>query len=208
MTARAVIGLDLDNTLVSYDALFHALAVERGLVDGATPKHKRAIRDAVRRHAEGEQQWRVLQALAYGRRMGDAALNPGAAAFVRRCTSRGLPVHIVSHRTISAEADPDRTDLRASAIEWMRVNRFFEADGLGMNPGCVWFEGTRVEKVARIRQLACTHFVDDLEEVFDEPGFPPDVEKILYAPDRAETSIGDVRVAVDWTSVAEAVFGR
>ena len=31
MTPPPIVGLDLDNTLVAYDDLFHALAVERGL---------------------------------------------------------------------------------------------------------------------------------------------------------------------------------
>ena len=211
MTGDAVIGLDLDNTLVSYDDLFHALAVERGLIDGSAPKHKRIIRDLIRKVADGEQHWRTLQALAYGGRMGDAALIDGVADFIRECRARSLPVHIVSHRTLNAAADPHGADLRAAAIEWMRARGFFEVDGLGLDPSRVWFESTRVEKVARIRELGCTVFIDDLEEVFLEPDFPGDVVKILYAPDRDRTEAGsgpNLRVAADWAAVREAVFGR
>jgi hypothetical protein len=43
----------------------------------------------------------------------------------------------------------------------------------------VYFEGTRTEKIARIVALGCTHFIDDLEEVFDDPAFPSGVERLL-----------------------------
>ena len=29
--------------------------------------------------------------------------------------------------------------------------------------------------------LSLTHFIDDLEEVLTDPGFPPNVERILFA---------------------------
>jgi hypothetical protein len=209
VSAAAVIGLDLDNTLVSYDDLFHALALERGLIDDATPKHKRMIRDAIRRSDDGEQHWRRLQALAYGGRMSEAALIEGVAEFIRECGQRGLAVHIISHRTLNAVADPDGTDLRAAAIGWMRSQGFFDARGLGLDPSRVWFEATRADKVARIRQVACSYFVDDLEEVFLEPAFPDHVVKILYAPDAERTMrTADVRVAATWAAVREVVFGH
>ncbi len=210
MNRHPVIGLDLDNTLVGYDSLFHALAMERALIEKTTPKQKRAIRDLIRRLDEGEQQWQVLQALAYGRRMNDAILNEGAADFLRECGTRRLQVHIVSHRTLSATADPSGTDLRAAAIVWMEQQGFFSSSALGLDASRVWFESTRAEKVARIRQLGCTHFVDDLEEVFLEPDFPRGVVKILYAPDRDRDDrqvAPDVCVAPDWAAVRGSVFG-
>ena len=43
----------------------------------------------------------------------------------------------------------------------------------------------------RIRALGCTHFIDDLEEVFLEPSFPSDVHKILF---------------VSWSAVHDDLF--
>jgi hypothetical protein len=208
VTSAAVIGLDLDNTLVTYDSLFHLLAIELELIAADIPKHKRQIRDAVRRHANGEHHWRVLQGLAYGARMHEAALSAGAEDFLLECHRRRLPVHIVSHRTQHAASDPQGLDLRDAALAWMHQRRFFDADGLGLEPAHVWFEPTRADKVARIRRLGCTHFVDDLEEVFREAEFPPHVIKILYAPDLGDgpADIDGVRVATNWAAVREAMF--
>ena len=38
-----IVGIDFDNTIAAYDELIHAVAVERGLVDVAEPKDKKAI---------------------------------------------------------------------------------------------------------------------------------------------------------------------
>ena len=46
----------------------------------------------------------------------------------------------------------------------------------------VYFESTRAEKIERIIALSCTHFIDDLEEVFDDPAFPSNVERLLLSP--------------------------
>ena len=43
------IGLDFDNTLVSYDALLHRLAVQRELIQPTSHNGKKAIRDQIRR---------------------------------------------------------------------------------------------------------------------------------------------------------------
>ena len=203
-----VIGLDLDNTLVSYDRLFHALAVERGLIDSGLPRHKRHIRDAIRAIEGGELQWRVLQSLAYGDRMRDADLAEGVPEFMRACRARRMPVHIVSHRSERAAADPSGTNLRESALAFMRDRGFFGPDGLGVDPARVWFEPTRVEKVARIAQLGCNYFIDDLEEVFREDTFPTKVVKILFAPDAITplTTLTGLRIATSWTAIHEVVF--
>jgi hypothetical protein len=213
-----VVGLDLDNTLVTYDELFHALAIEHGLVDVATPKHKRFIRDLVRQMAGGEDRWRALQGIAYGPRMCDAVLSDGVETFLIDCRRRHVPVHIVSHRTESAASDPLGTNLRTAALAWMREHGFFDEEGFGLRPSNVWFEGTRGDKVARITELGCTHFVDDLEEVFREASFPPGVVKILYAPrdDRrpaADEDLGavgvrtaGVRTAGSWAAVHKEIF--
>lgn len=210
MIAATVIGLDLDNTLVTYDDLFHTLALEQQWVAPDTPKNKRQIRDRIRQTADGEQRWRALQGLAYGSRMHDAALSPGVPEFMIACRTRGVPVYVVSHRTKHAAVDPSGADLHEAALAWMRDRGFFDPQRLGFQPADVWLESTRSAKIARICRLGCTHFVDDLEEVFREPAFPAGVAKILYAADEAVAvpDAGAARVVRNWQGVGEAVFGR
>jgi hypothetical protein len=175
-----VVGIDFDNTLVSYDALIRDVAVERGLIAPDGDGSKRAVRDRIRRLPGGEVEWQKIQALVYGPMMANASLMQGADAFVRECRSRGWPIYIVSHKTEFAGYDETGTNLRDASLAWMASQRFFDAAGLAFSREHVFFESTRREKVDRIRALECTHFVDDLEEVFDEPSFPRGIHKFLF----------------------------
>ena len=70
-----LIGLDFDNTIVSYDALFHKVAVEQALVPSDLPKSKLMVRDYLRK-VNNETAWIEMQGV-YGARMVDAAAYPG-----------------------------------------------------------------------------------------------------------------------------------
>jgi hypothetical protein len=60
----SVVGIDLDNTLVSYDQVLHRAAVDRGLIGAGTGVGKRAVRDEIRLGPGGEVEWQKLQACA------------------------------------------------------------------------------------------------------------------------------------------------
>jgi hypothetical protein len=205
-----VVGIDFDNTIAMYDELFHQLAVEGGLIDAEGPRSKRDVRDAVRRRTDGEADWQRLQAAAYGRRMADATMAPGVADFLARCQDRHTPVYVISHRTRLAAADRDGVPLRSAAVAWMHAQGLFGAQGLGIREDGVFFESTRADKIARIASIGCTHFIDDLHEVFLEAAFPAGVTKVLYAP-RGEPAVGPldgIRRVSTWREADEVVFGR
>jgi hypothetical protein len=69
----------------------------------------------------------------------------------------------------------------------------------------VYFESTRAEKLERISALSLSHFIDDLEEVLTDPGFPPGVERILFA-DEAPPAASYVRCGT-WSDIERRVFG-
>jgi hypothetical protein len=206
--SAAVVGIDLDNTIATYDGLFHRLALERGLIDASVPASKRHVRDAVRRRGQGDLDWQRLQACAYGALMPGAAMASGVAGFLARCRDAGVPVYVISHRTEYAPLDPERVPLRGAALDWMRAQGLFGGGGLGLREGDVLFGATRAEKIACIARAGCTHFVDDLEEVLLEPAFPERVVRILYAPDAVPVPAGDgIHIAARWDDVHEVVFG-
>jgi hypothetical protein len=53
----------------------------------------------------------------------------------------------------------------------------------------VHFADTKEEKVEIIRQLGCTHFVDDLPEVLQS--IDPSVSRILYDPHSQHEATGE-----------------
>ena len=199
------VGIDFDNTIVSYDDLAHSLAVERGLIPESTPASKQAVRDRIRLLPAGDVEWQRIQVELYGDKMNEAALIPGVVPFIRICREGGIPVSIVSHKTERPDIDPTGPNLRDAALNWMDTTGFFLSSSL--TPGDVYFEPTRDSKVDRIADLGCTVFIDDLIEVFREPGFPIGVTKILFSPtDGVEEPSLDFTVASSWNAISELVL--
>lgn len=208
MATPLKIGLDFDNTLVTYDEVFLAAAREQNLLEDSFRGNKRMVRDAIRLLSDGELSWQKLQGHVYGKGLTGATMFKGVDAFLRRCRRERIPLTIVSHKTEYGHFDPDRTNLRNAAREWMRANGFFRADIYGISEDDVYFEGTRAEKIARIARIGCTHFVDDLIEVLDDPDFPQAVQKILLADDEhASDATADYVLCRDWRDVEKAIFG-
>lgn len=174
------IGLDFDNTIVSYDALFHTVGVARGLVPKETPVSKLAVRDHLRQVGQ-EPAWTELQGYVYGACMGEAEAFPGAIEFIRAARAAGAEVFIVSHKTRHPFLGP-RYDLHEAAAKWIAAE-LTDGDAPLLAAGRVFFELTEEEKIARISACACDYFVDDLPEILQMPGFPAGAEKLLFDPE-------------------------
>jgi len=205
--SKKVIGIDFDNTLVSYDELIYSVARKRGLIAEDVFKSKKEIRDVIRQLDEGEIQWQKLQAFVYGKGMKDACLLEGTKVFLRHCQAEGISTFVVSHKTQFASMDKDQAvDLRQTALKWMKDNKFFEKEGLDLVEENVFFEPTRQEKINRIKTLGCTHFIDDLEETFGESSFPKDVEKLLFNPQGVETNDNGMKNFQSWNKINDYIF--
>jgi hypothetical protein len=197
------IGIDFDNTLVDYNHVFLAAAKQQGLIDTAFDGSKRAVRDSIRLLPNGELAWQRLQGYVYGAGIGGAAMFDGADAFLRSCRTKDLDVFVISHKTQFGHHDPMRVDLRRAAMDWMVGRGFFCGNGFGIPIERVFFESTRAAKLKRICAVGCTHFIDDLEEVFSDPGFPARVLPILFA---ASGTLHAGAVCPSWGQIAEVLF--
>src|SRR5687768_9193602 len=107
------IGIDFDNTIVSYDALFHKVAREQNLIPEDTPANKVAVRDHLRRIGQ-EDRWTELQGYVYGARMDEASAYPGAIEFMRACIRAQHVLAVISHKTRFPFLGP-QYDLHAAA---------------------------------------------------------------------------------------------
>ncbi len=204
MASRLRIGIDFDNTIITYDEVFRAAAKAQGLVDADFAGSKQAVRDTIRRLPDGELAWQRLQGQVYGKGIGGAKMVAGVAPFLRRARAEDCAVVVVSHKTEYGHFDPDHVNLRTAALEWMAGQGLFDG-GRGVALAEVYFESTRAEKLKRIAALSLTHFIDDLEEVLTDPGFPPDVERILFAEDTPPA--GPYVWCPTWRDIERQVFG-
>jgi FMN phosphatase YigB (HAD superfamily) len=205
MPSKKRIGIDFDNTLIDYDAVFRALAREWGLIDPGFRGAKEDVRRAVRALPDGEEAWQRLQGAVYGSRIGGAVLFEGADTFLRRARADGHDILIVSHKTEYGHFDPARINLREAALEWMQQKGFFSVEGFGLPIDNVRFAATRAEKIAHIAELGFTHFIDDLPEVLDDAAFPADVTKILFT-NGARAPNSRACAFAHWRDIARAVL--
>jgi hypothetical protein len=206
MTSGLRVGVDFDNTIITYDEVFRATTKSCGLLDADFAGSKQALRDAIRLLPDGELIWQRLQAQVYGRGIVDARMVAGFEAFLRRCRAEGCGVVIVSHKTRHGAIDPERIDLRQAALDWMAAHDLFDGEH-GIELKNVYFENTRAEKLKRIASLGLTHFVDDLVEVLSDPQFPPHVRRILFTDDARQTTV-PYAVCPTWHEIQEQVFER
>jgi hypothetical protein len=201
-----IIGLDFDNTIVCYDRLFHRLALERGLVPCELPATKRGIR-AHLRSSGLEDEWTMIQGIAYGPRIADAEPFPGVKEFLSQCHSRGITVAIVSHKT-QYPYRGEKYDLHTAAHTFLNRHGFYESKKTGLSSAQVYFEHSLRQKLERIGLLGCAAFVDDLPEVLTEPAFPRDTHKVLFDPGGIDDCDRDYARVTSWESCADHLLAR
>jgi len=175
-----LVGVDFDNTIVSYDQVFHREALAAGLIDAELPQTKLAVRQQIW-DRYGDIVWQRLQGQIYGPKMSAAQMIDGALDFFRTCYELQIPTQIISHKTEYGHFDDSRTSLRQVALQWLEAQGFFAA-GTGLQPELVSFENTRSEKIARINASGCSHFIDDLPEVLLDRQLSEQIRPILFAP--------------------------
>jgi len=174
------IGLDFDNTIVSYDALFYSVARERNMLPQELSISKLAVRDYLRSIGD-EDAWTELQGYVYGARMDEAAIYPGVIDFLRWARSVKHDLAIISHKT----KQPYRGapyDLHASARAWIEKH-LNEAGEALLPPSQVYFEVSKEAKLARILEFGCAVFIDDLPEILLAEAFPKNTSPVLFDPE-------------------------
>jgi len=198
------VGIDFDNTIVSYDTLFHKVGVESGLVPKDTPVSKLAVRDHLRAIGR-EEVWTEMQGLVYGARLLEAEPFPGLVEFFRWARHVGIEVCIVSHKTKHPFIGP-KYDMHAIAREWVHV--MLREDGDLLVPEAdTFFELTKEEKVQRIGACRCDYFIDDLPEILRAPGFPASTIPVLFAPGGGAQADIDLTMT-NWDAVRARLDAR
>lgn len=200
------IGIDFDNTIVGYGHVFAPVASSLGLLPEGFAGTKQEVREALRRQPDGENAWMRLQGQVYGAWMSEARLIEGVADFLIACRRHGAQLFIVSHKTETGHFDAAQVNLRDAARQWMAANQFFDSFGFGFAQTDIYFHATRAEKVAQITRLKCDVFIDDLAEVFLEPGFPPSTRACLYFPSDRNVPAGPFTVFRTWTQIADDIL--
>lgn len=199
-----IIGIDFDNTLVSYDTLFHRVAREQGLIRSDLPVNKTTVRDHLRATGR-EALWTEMQGMVYGVRIAEAEAFPGALQFLEICRQRGVPVRIISHKTRHPYLG-ERHDLHAAARGWLQAQGFLDRASTGIGDKDVFFELTKADKLSRIAACGCTHFIDDLPELLTDTTFPRGVTRFLFDPQNTHPAQAGLLPINSWAALQEVLF--
>lgn len=196
------IGIDFDNTIADYEGVFHAAALERGLIDPDFPKGKNAVRDFL--NGSGRQDdFTALQGHVYGRRMDLARLYPGFRDFVGDARAMKHDVFIVSHKTRFPLLGP-KYDMHKAALAFLQDHGISGADSV--SPEQIYFEETKEQKIVRAAALDLDVFIDDLPEILAMPGLPERCRRILFAPGGSQNE-APFEVCGSWPEITALLFG-
>jgi hypothetical protein len=189
-----LLGLDFDNTLISYDHLFRQIALEKAWIPASIAAQKNAVRDHLRA-AGREDDWTRLQGEVYGSRILEAEPYEGMQAALEELATNGIAMRIVSHKTRTPYLG-EPWDLHAAAHRWLAQQGFYDRSGLGWGQEQVFFELSKEAKIARILELDCTHYIDDLPEILEM--LPDSIEKIYFTPNNVGAARSTWRVMRAW----------
>lgn len=193
------IGFDFDNTIVSYDALFHKVAIEQGVIHEEVPVNKLAVRDFLRK-AGKEDIWTEMQGYVYGARMSEAQSYPEVITVMKRLRDAGHTLAIMSHKTRYPYRG-QQYDLHAAARDW--IQRYLCVNGDSIIPSeQIFFELTKEDKLARIANFACDVFIDDLPEILLAAQFPTKTSRYLFDPEQhhRQADLPNINIVPSWAT--------
>ena len=199
------IGIDLDNTIISYDDVFQLAANKFGLLDNNNCLSKESLRNQIRNQKNGEKKWQKLQGYVYGEGINEAVLFPGVYRFLWRCKERNIDVEIVSHKTEFGHFDSKKISLRDSATNFLINHGLLD----NKNPLIkkVTYKNSKKEKIDYIKQNNYECFIDDLEEIIFSEELE-DQKGILFSRDNLSVKNSNNVIAQSWEEISQSVLGN
>jgi hypothetical protein len=179
------IGIDFDNTIVSYDYAFYKAAVDNNLIKHDFSVSKIAIRNYLREKGK-ESDWTLLQGEVYGSKMSDAVPFPGVIEFIKKAQFSGHKIYIISHKT-QFPISGYKYNLHLSATKWIYDKLI--ANGIELLENNIFFEPTKERKVIKARNIGCDVFIDDLPEILTLFRYNESIKLILFDPELHHNSI-------------------
>jgi hypothetical protein len=131
--------------------------------------------------------------------MGDAAAYPLVIEFIKFARYKGISMAIVSHKTKHPFIGP-KYNLHEAARGWV-ANTLTDGFTNLIEPDHVFFELTKEEKIARIADIGCDYFIDDLPEILLMPGFPKNLKRILFDPEGLHNKDGLYAKLGSWQAI-------
>jgi len=198
------IGLDFDNTIVSYADAFRRICEDKASIPKEVKRSRSGVKDYLL-SSNQEDKWTLLQGELYGPGMRYATPFDGCIEAIKALEERNK-VYIVSHRSKKPYGGQDY-ELHNYAREWIK-NHLSGSRLANEMKEYVSFHEALEQKVEAIRMLKLDIFVDDLEKVLLHPSFPENTERILFSQ---QTSVSlcnaGLRCVSQWSDIKCLLIG-
>ena len=152
----------------------------------------------LRKFSDSDHEWQLAQSWLYTSGLEFAQLGLGSIDLISYLSQKGYHLYIVSHKTSHTPKFCGQIPLHDLANNWIRksaLSSYFR------DPERIYFEPTRKAKIGVIRKLSLDYFVDDLEEVFEDPNFPSHTKRILIYKRGSQNST--LKYVIDFKSIRE-----
>ena len=170
------IGIDFDNTLISYDEIFYKTAFSKGLIQDDIPKTKVGLRNYLVKINQ-EEIFTNLQAEVYGPQILNANIFDGVLETLNYL-SKNNSLIIISHKTIFPYLGP-KYNLREYADKWLKKYKL-HTSCINSPISNIFYEDSFSNKTSRIVESKCDLFIDDLPKVLQS--LPKNINKFLFNP--------------------------
>lgn len=197
-----IIGFDFDNTIINYSDTFKILARKKKLIPQNLSGDKVIIRNYLR-DKNLEDKWTALQGEVYGKSIMRAKIYDGVQDTFEYLLKNKYKIKIISHKT-KYPFIGKKINLRISALKWIEKNLLKKITKSNFSISDIFFENTIEEKIAKVQELKCDIFIDDLPEVLNL--LPKKIKKILFSPVPNVISNHSLTVMKSWKEFNKIVI--
>ena len=178
-------AIDLDNTIINYNAAFEMIAPRFGLPRGST---RHAIRKSFKSEDGTDHLWQEFQSLLYTEGLNYAAPSPGLMEFLEFLKRSKVRVSIISHKTSKTQERFGALNLREPALKWLESHGIL---GKYLPNSSVFFSDTQDQKIDLILRENPNLFIDDLREVLEKLAANKFQNVWLYSSEESGARCGD-----------------
>lgn len=174
------IGIDFDNTIADYTGVFHAVATDLGWLPADVGVSKNEVKSYFIDN-NIEPKWTELQGIVYGKEINKAKPYSYCLDILRQLQEQGHELYIISHKT-KYPIIGEKVNFHIAATHWLEANAIVGQNDSPVAIEDVFFNETKEQKLARIEQLDCDVFIDDLPSILQHQAFPANCKPILFNP--------------------------
>lgn len=175
------IGLDFDNTIVSYENVFLSYSKERNwTLPNKFSSAKSFVKEKIQNSPGGNLEWSALQGEIYGNRIIDAKPTVDLINTMQKLSEMGYQFKVISHKSLFPIVG-DIINLHEVALQFLQDMNILGNAKINLTSDDCFFELTEEDKLSRIHSENCNYFIDDLQSIIENPNFPSSCIGILYS---------------------------